>query len=367
MKKVKIVTLFLLALAVVACNKKKDESDAEGAVDRSIILENYANYSIKPSFVELQTKINALQDTYTAFSSDKSLSNLNAMQNAWIEAYESWQYANAYNFGPAGEEGTRKGLIEEIGTFPVSEIKINDIITNNNANFNDFNRDARGFLAVEYLIFSTSDDNNSVLTAFASENRTNYLGALINHLKSNANRVVSEWDGYTQTFINNNGTSVGSSISLFYNEFVKSFESIKNFKVAIPLGLRPGQIQTEPTRSEAYYSGMSLRMMRAHFTAIKNSWYGIGRDNVQRQGLKSYLESEEGGAALVQSTITQLDVIQQKLDAIPNSPRFSAQIDSAPVPIDELHTELQKHTRFFKSDMSSILGISITFSSGDGD
>jgi uncharacterized protein len=35
--------------------------------------------------------------------------------------------------------------------------------------------------------------------------------------------------------------------------------------------------------------------------------------------------------------------------------------------VDALHTELQKHTRFFKSDMSSLLGIAITFSSGDGD
>ena len=36
-------------------------------------------------------------------------------------------------------------------------------------------------------------------------------------------------------------------------------------------------------------------------------------------------------------------------------------------PYKNLHDELQKSTRYVKSDMSSLLGISITYSSGDGD
>jgi len=35
--------------------------------------------------------------------------------------------------------------------------------------------------------------------------------------------------------------------------------------------------------------------------------------------------------------------------------------------IEALYHELQIHTRYFKSDMSSLLGITITYSSGDGD
>mgnify|MGYP007059449494 CR=1 FL=1 len=35
--------------------------------------------------------------------------------------------------------------------------------------------------------------------------------------------------------------------------------------------------------------------------------------------------------------------------------------------LENLHTEMQKLTRFFKSELSSLLGISITYSSGDGD
>ena len=89
------------------------------------------------------------------FNQNPNLDNLKALQNSWTNAYSIWQRANAFNFGPAGEEGTRKTLLEEIAVFPVSEAKINSILENNSFNINDFNRDARGFLAVEFLIFDT--------------------------------------------------------------------------------------------------------------------------------------------------------------------------------------------------------------------
>jgi hypothetical protein len=74
-----------------------------------------------------------------------------------------------------------------------------------------------------------------------------------------------------------------------------------------------------------------------------------------------------GGEALINSTENQWAVVKNAYNAVPQTPRISAQILSNPTPFDNFHTELQKHTRFFKSDMSSLLGIAITFSSGDGD
>ncbi|MFN3315759.1 MAG: hypothetical protein ACK40K_03035, partial [Raineya sp.] len=75
----------------------------------------------------------------------------------------------------------------------------------------------------------------------------------------------------------------------------------------------------------------------------------------------------EGGTALITSTENQWAVVKNAFDAVPPTPRISEQIVNSPAAFDKLHTELQRHTRFFKSDMSSILGIAITFSSGDGD
>ncbi len=359
------ILLILLGLSTACSNSGGEPSNS---FDRQAMLQNFAQNLIKPAFGDLQSQVNALKAASDNFTQTVNVQNLTALQLAWENAYVSWQFANAYNFGPAGEEGIRKGLIEEIGTFPISGSKIEDAISNNNANFNDFNRDARGFLAVEYLIFDLENDNTSILTAFASQNRKDFLANAISNIKTRTDAVVSTWNNtYTTEFINNDGTDVGSSTSQLYNEFVRSFEALKNFKVGLPLGKRPGQTQTEPQLVEAYYSGKSLQMIENQFIAIQNIWYGKAKGGTDGIGFRDYLENVEGGNALISSTEAQLTVIQNTLDNIPNTPRFSAQISSNFTALDNLHTELQKHTRFFKSDMSSILGIAITFSSGDGD
>ncbi|GAB4125654.1 MAG: hypothetical protein OHK0045_10110 [Raineya sp.] len=362
----KILLIAISSLVFLAC--KKNNSEPSERFDRARMLENYAQNLIKPAYQDLQNQVNALKTAADAFVANTNLQNLQALQVAWQNAYIAWQYVNAYNFGPAGEQGTRKGLIEEIGTFPVSETKIESIITNNNANFNDFNRDARGFLAVEYLIFHLNNDNDAILSNFASANRKNFLSGVVNNIKTRVDEVVAAWNGsYFNEFISNAGTDVGSSTSQLYNEFVKSFESIKNFKAGLPLGKRPGQVQAEPTRVEAYYSGKTRQMMNEHLQAIENIYYGKTKDGTDGIGFKEYLENVEGGTNLIASTQNQWTAVKNAFNAVPQTPRISEQITNSPAAFDNLHTELQRHTRFFKSDMSSILGIAITFSSGDGD
>jgi predicted lipoprotein len=291
-----------------------------------------------------------------------------SQQLAWENAYINWQYANAYNFGPAGEEGLTKGLIEEIGTFPVGVAKVENAMNTETYNFKDFNRDARGLLTIEYLLFDLQDNNQVVVDAFQSQSRKKYLTDLIHDTKTRVDAVVEAWStNYVNSFTTNNGTDVGSSTSLVYNEFIKSFESIKNFKVGLPLGKRPGQIQIEPSKTEAYYSGSSVKMMKTHMQAVVDLWHGRKQDGTDGIGFKEYLEAVEGGTTLVASTEAQLEAIVKALQSIPDKPRFSEQLQSNATAIDVLHTELQKNTRYFKSDMSSLLGIAITFSSGDGD
>ena len=362
----KILLIAVCSLFFLAC--KKNNSEPSERFDRAKMLENYAQNLIKPAYQDLQSQVNILKTASDAFVANTNLQNLQNLQAAWENAYISWQYANAYNFGPAGEQGIRKGLIEEIGTFPVSESKIENAITNNNANFNDFNRDARGFLTVEYLIFHLNNDNNAILSDFASVNRKNFLLGVVDNIKMRVDEVTVAWSSsYFNEFIRNAGTDVGSSTSQLYNEFVKSFESIKNFKAGLPLGRRPGQTQAEPTRVEAYYSGKTRQMIGEHLKAIESIYYGKAKDGTDGIGFKTYLEKVEGGANLIASTENQWAVVKNTLNDVPQIPRISEQITNNPTAFDNLHTELQRHTRFFKSDMSSILGISITFSSGDGD
>jgi uncharacterized protein len=357
--------MMFVAVSFSGCQKNDDNEDR---FNRGAMLQHYAEALIIPSYTDLQGKINALQTAVSSFTNDPTTQNLVATQNAWKEAYLSWQYASPYNFGPAGEAGTQKALVEEIGTFPVSSAKIEQAVQSGTYNLNDFNRDARGLLAIEYLIFNLDDDNAVITESFSGEGRKSYLTDLVANVKTRIDAVVSTWNAtYKNEFIAKAGTDVGSGTSMLYNEFVKSYEAIKNFKVALPLGLRAGQVTTEPTRVEAYYSGTSAQMLKTHYQVIENIWYGKSKNGTDGTGFHEYLQQVAGGDALILATENSMAQIRTAFSALTDTPRLSEQIDSTPAALDAVHTELQRHIRYFKSDMSSLLGIAITYASGDGD
>jgi len=343
-------------ISLLGCDK--GSKVAQDTFDRKAMLQEVAQQLIKPSFSALKVKVDSLFLLIDAFAQSPNTTTLGKAQLAWQNTYTAYQAVCIYNFGAAGEEGLRKSLVEEIATFPVSATKIENTVANNNANFNDFNRDARGFLAIEYLLFDLANNQTAIIANFQNQNRKSYLIGLGTHLQTRVNEVVASWEGaYLPAFVANDGTSAGSSTSLLYNEFVKSFEGLKNFKVALPLGKRAGQTQTEPARVEAYYSGMSLQMLKAHFDKLEKLW----------RKFIPYLQSVEGGNALIGATQAQLTAAKNALYLVPVNVSLASQIQNAPAAFENAYIELQKLTRYFKSDMSSVLGIAITYTSGDGD
>jgi uncharacterized protein len=361
-----VVLMFTVCLFMVSCSDNAENKTNN--FDRTALLQNYADNFIIPSYEELQSSIQALSDNVATLTNNPTVEALETAQASWKETYYIWQYANSFNFGPAGEEGLKKALSEEIGTFPVSQTKIQNIVNTGQYNLSDANRDARGFLSIEYILFRLDENQNAIIDSLQNDNRKAYLTALVNDLKTRVTTVTDAWTGsYRAEFIASSGTDVGSSVTQFYNEFLRSYEALKNFKLAIPLGLGVGQTETLPDNVEAYFSGESINLIKRHYGALEDIWYGKGRDGVDGTGFKEYLLAVEGGSDLVATTETQFLEIHNALDALNNTPRLSEQIASNNASLVILHTALQKNTRYFKGDMSSRLGLAITYSSGDGD
>lgn len=364
-----ILIISLSALAIFTDSCKPDSNGNKDDFDRSAMLAHFADSIIIPGYIQLNTECSALAVAADTFAARQDSAGLSALQNQWKRTYLALMPVTPFNFGPAGEEGIRKSLIEEIATWPANTALIESNIAAGNFTLNDFNRDNRGLGAIDYLIFDISGNHSTVLQNFkASANRLQYLKAIVAKVKNQVETIAGKWQSdYRGTFIANNGTSVGSSASDSYNEFVKCFENMKNFKLAIPLGLRAGQTSAEPSRVEARYSGISLELIKKQWITLVNCWYGRTQNGFDGPGWKDYLLKVTGGQELVNRTELQINQINSMFENLPSTPALELQIGSNFTALSNLHTELQKNTRNFKSDMSSLLGIAITYSSGDGD
>ncbi|MCS7073210.1 MAG: imelysin family protein [Bacteroidia bacterium] len=361
------IWLLILGL-VIGCKKDDSQQNQSTGFDRKAFLQYYADSLILPSYQNLQQSIHQLAGQIDDFTANPTLTKLQTTQQAWESATLALQAVYSFNFGPAGENGTQKTYIQEVGTFPANLSQIEAFIASGDTSHANFNRDTRGLFGMEALLFDSNSNQNSIMTAFQnSPVRCAYLRSAARKLKTQTDAVLSGWNSYRNQFINNSGTDIGSSTVALYNDFLLSYESFKNYKIGLPAGKRAGQTQPEPTKVEGYYSGKSIALFKAHVNHIDKVWAGksyTGRDGI---GFREYLESATGGAQLANTADQQWSKIRSIVNQFPEQNRLSQLIISQNPLVDSLFIELSRHTRFWKSDMSSILGLTITYSSGDGD
>lgn len=358
-----LIIIALFAFVLSSCDNDDSLDPADSEFNRIEFLQEVSQNYITP---HLNRVASSTAELSKALESDITAQSISNLRDSWIAAYEHWQYIQFLNFGPA--ETLFGTLQENVATFPVDVTLLEEYAAQGDTTLNNFDRDTRGFLGIEYILFNgSSEDIAEELNE--DPNRLAYLKVIVADVVKRIEDVRDEWIAEESEFTSDDATSAGSSTSNLFNAFSAGFEQLKNFKVALPAGLRAGQIESVPTNVEAYYSGESVRFIKTHYKSVVQQWMGVGFDGTENNdlGWKKYLSSVEGGPQLIIDTEAQIAAVGVELDKIDESENFANMIRQDDPRVLSLHTELQKNTRFFKSDMSSLLGISITFNSGDGD
>ena len=360
------IWIFLAAIIIPSCGS--DNAPVVDGYDRTAMLTQMADKIIIPGYDSATTTLATMRSAWEQAEQDATISEaeVETLRALFRTALRRWQRIVSFNFGPA--EGDLGTLSQELATFPCDTVLVERRIADADTTTTNFRRDARGFAAMDYLLFDRDAGQIAVaLSGVGGGNRREYLRAALRRASNDLSAVTAEWkSSYRSAFISRNGTDAGSSVSLLLNELNKSFELLKNFKLGLPLGLRAGQTTTEPTKIEAYYSGLSYELLGLHFRSIKEIWSGRLEDGTQITSFRDYLLAVVNGPRLVEETEAQLARIDAAYLTISQN-RMDELIRSNPQALVLLHTEMQKLTRFLKSEMSSLLGISITYSSGDGD
>ncbi|WP_214072667.1 imelysin family protein [Mucilaginibacter sp. dw_454] len=367
----KIAFLVLIAAStftlIQSCSKSGNSTPDKNngsSFDRGAMLTNISTNIILPGYTAYQADAVTLDAAVTTFNTTPNAINLTAAQNAFIATYKAWQSVSMYEFGPAAAIQ----LQVNTNTFPASVDVINANITSGTYNPALLsNLPAKGLPALDYLLFGTGADNTAILAQYTTDSqaahRKTYLATLTTEVKTNATTVLNQWTAsYKTTFASNTGTDAGSSTSLLVNQLIYDYENLKNYEIGVPAGVQTSG-QALPAKVQAYYSKISLALAKLHLQAVQNLYMGASG-----QGLDDYLvfvKAQYNGGSLNDAITAQFATSLAKLNGLTDP--LSANIISNQAAVTATYTELQKLTVLLKTDMTSSLGILITFGDNDGD
>ena len=367
MKKL-VFALCAIAIMAASCSSS-DNSDTNTTkgYDRTAMLTNWADNIIIPAYENYASKVNLLSQSATAFTASPDGNNLATLRTSWLEAYTSYQYVAMYDFGKAAE----LYLKQSANTYPTDTAGIQANITSGTYNLNlqaQFTK--QGFPAVDFLINGQGTDNETI--AFLSNaNASAYLAAVINQLKAISETVANDWTtNFRSQYIQNNGTSVTSSVNKTTNNFIKNLEKdVRTAKMGIPAGLFSNGT-TFPDKVEAYYkNNVSKALLNAGIQAEVDFFNGKAiSGTVTGPSLKSALNDVNA----VRNGQNLSDIINNQFTAVFTANNtlndsFSQQITNDNAKMLSAYTTLQQNVVYIKVDMMQALNMTIDYVDGDGD
>lgn len=361
----------VLTSTFTACDTKSGSEKVD--FDREAFLINMADHVIQPAIVNFDAKVNSLSTICDSFVSDPSVDNLTELRANFKEAWLAYQHVAFVHVGPVASVNLR----DRVNIFPTKPVLIEQNIESQNYTLGTAaNVTAKGFPAIDYLLFGTGASDAEILAYFgevnSGSNRLAYLSDLVEDIQVASTLINEGWGDYRTTFIGNTGTDVGSGTSLLVNEFNFQFDiRLKNAKIGFPSGGNPrtGGVLS-PQDVEAYYSGWSGDLSKRTVEAAIEVFEGRNFDSSENGlGLDDYLDALDAKAQdetnLSIAIISQLKAALEEMGKIDKP--YSEVASQEGSQLVQVYNKLQAVIPLIKVDMTSALSVSITFQDNDGD
>ncbi len=367
-----ILNVILATLFFIACDKKKidKKDDEDTSFDKPAMLANYADNVIVPNFQSFKISIDSLVTSFNTFIQTKTIADLTILRQKYTRAAIKFQHVSTFEFGPSESEIIRSNF----NTYPTNTVQINSNITSGSYNLGTVsNLDAKGFPALDYLLFGKNETDASLIALFDTDakaaNRIAYATACLSEIQIKTNSVLNNWNNtYKNTFTSSTGSQIGSSLGLLVNQLNFEVDLLKNGKIGIPLG-KKSLGATLPEKCEAYYANnISVKLAKECLLNIEDVYLGRTASGVNGKGLDDYLEhlkAMHGSETLNDAIKNQFTIAKAKFDLVAEP--LSSSVNNATSTVDAAYIEMVKLLVLLKTDMPSALGIVITYQDGDGD
>lgn len=357
----KIGTLIIAIVFLFAC-----DSDKQGSMsclqdyDLTLLLNQMANENVDPAYENFASSALAMQMAANDLMNDKSLETLQTLRQAFEQCYLDYIYAAFFVFGPAEQLGFR----ERVNSFPLNLGQLTTSIENENYEFNTSGQFDQGLPALDYFLYGTGASDAEILEALTSDQKVStYLLAVVEDLRIVGDQTLEEWKEIKPDFINDVGTSAGSSFSNIINSWNEEYEYTKRERIGIPSGALTLGF-ANPDKVESFYSGISLDLIRASMQAAEQIFKGIsaknGEDGEGMEDLLNYVNAEREGQSLSEVITNQYDQIENDLNEL-SELRFSDLVQEEQDKVNDLYISASQQVLYQKTDLASMLCVAITY------
>ncbi|WP_428354932.1 imelysin family protein [Methyloprofundus sp.] len=326
-----------------------------------------------PSFEAFSMQSRHLSQTANTFcNAGRTTEQFAQLKNSWRTTQQAWAQTLPFRFGPVLENfldlkiqfwSDDKNLVRSqaqrflrANSSPTAEQLAKAASP------------AQGLPAIEYLLFDSEEGGFATFTDGGSANqRCDYLKAAAQNVSNKSRDLLNAWGnssrGYLAEFTySSNPEVINESFAVILREALVAVEVVKNLKVAKPSGLHLPNAKVNAFFLESWRSQRSQENMISSLITFQQIYYGGSHFGLDDLLISNYNEPD------VEFRLrTQISKCLELASALPK-PLFSEiKKSKTQGQMEELHRELIKLIAMIKQSLSQTLGITIGFSSNDGD
>jgi len=339
------------------------------SVAKDAMLRDIVRNVIAPGYQELAAKCQALIATVEQLAKAPASESLEKTRQAWLAALLAARQVQWLQSGPIADR-------EYLATFyyaKVLPIRIADVLNSSrgldDAYLDELGAATKGLFTLEYLLFqprTESPAKDSKTSAsdpkdFFGTNvlrRCQFLLALANDVRRKADKVSGDWAGTNRQDVAAKFTAGGQeTLNRLVNELAALLERVAenhlNFALQLPAPLPRQLDRIEGARSHTSLPQLAAMLRGAH--EAYRGGEGTGIDDYLRKlnrALESRVEDQ------FQKASSALQAIDAPLEVALTDRKESVQ---------RAYQAVRDLEILFKADLAGALGVTITFTSDDGD
>jgi predicted lipoprotein len=324
-----------------------------GQFSRSAMLRNVATKVIAPAYQDLAAKARALTNAVEQLASVPDERALDQARQAWSDTLLAARSVQAFQIGPVVD----REYASSFYYWQVLPLRIEAVVESDRSIdkklIDELGATAKGLFALEYLLFGRAQNEPLKLLA-SQERRRNYTVALARDIEAKARQLASDWARADGSGAAARFAGAGQeSVNVLVNQLAQAIETVAEGRINFTLSL-PQPVSRQLERVEGSSSGSSVKGAVAILEGIQRI-YAAGLNECVKD-LNQSLEKR---------IREHFDAALAAMRAIPG-PLENAVVEARPA-VESAYKATRALEILFKVDLPSALGVTITFSSTDGD